>query len=77
MVVIVKDAGSRSEGATRGQPSDDARRSDGSLYVRVLGVERAVNEILGDVLAKMNQQRLGRFGSLQPKKTSEEGAGLG
>jgi hypothetical protein len=55
MVVIVKDAGSRSEGVTRGQPSDDARRSDGSLYVRVLEIEHTVNEILGDVLAKMNQ----------------------
>lgn len=54
MVVVVKDVGSRSEGMARGRPNDDARRSDGSLYVRVLKIEHTINEVLGDVLAKLN-----------------------
>lgn len=72
-VVVVKDADSRSEGVARGRPSDDTRRSDGSLYVRVLKIEHTINKVLGGVLAKLNQQRRGRFGSLQPKKLARKG----
>jgi hypothetical protein len=39
-------------GMARGQAREDARRSDGSLCVRVLEIEHTANDVLGGVLAK-------------------------
>jgi hypothetical protein len=51
-VIIVKDTGSRNTGVARGQSNNNARRSDRSLYIKMLEIKYTVNESLDKVLTK-------------------------